>query len=79
MGVSGVGTPGLAVWLNMCARPDAGRVLGWCVIVAVILGHNDVTGIAVTTIISCLKSGTEIAKEIYRLWNELGKSASKWI
>jgi hypothetical protein len=72
MGVSSVGMPGLAVCMNMCAHPD-----GWCVIAAVILGHNDVKRVEVTRIIGFLKTGSKIAKLICRMWNELGKPASR--
>ncbi|KDR07959.1 hypothetical protein L798_01614 [Zootermopsis nevadensis] len=55
----------------MCARSGAGRVLGWYVIAAVILGHNDVRGVEVATVIGSLKLGSEILKLFYSMWNEL--------
>jgi hypothetical protein len=78
-GVSGVGMLGFVVYINMCARTGAGRVLGWCVIAAVILGHNGAKGVEVTSTIAFLKMGSEIAELIYRMWNELGKPASRWL
>jgi hypothetical protein len=61
---------------NMNSRGGVSCVLRWCVITAVILGHNTAEGFEEAVLTTILKEAPEIVTKILYMWDQLGKTAT---
>jgi hypothetical protein len=61
----------------MGSRTGTSRVLLWCVIAASSLGYINAQGFEEAALIGILKEVPYVLKEILRMWDNVGKTATR--